>query len=116
MADRMRGSYLGRLLSVSWRTRIDDHFCAALAAKLNMDSIIRVESPELSAVIEIFGRFPPPNSGTREDSDAPNSLMNASGTPAFSEKSKGTSRRSLLLLPSRFVAGNPHTRGAKPMR
>src|ERR1017187_7811461 len=94
----------------------DHYFCAALAAKLNMVSMMRLESPELSAEIGILGRFPPPESGATEDSDAPKSLMNPSDTPALSEKSKGKSSRCLMLLPSRFLAGNPHTRGAKPRR
>ena len=88
----------------------------ALAAKLNMVSIVRTESSELSAAIVILGRFPPPENGAIEDNEAPNSLTKSSDTPALSEKSNGKSRRCLMLLPSRFLAGNPHTSGAKPMR
>jgi hypothetical protein len=77
---------------------------------------MQVESSELSAEIGILGRFPPPENGATEDSEAPNSLMNASDTPALSEKPNGKSRRCLMLLPSRFLAENPHTSGAKPRR
>jgi len=96
--------------------RLDNYFSEALAAKLKMFSIIWLVSAELSVATGIFGRFPPPDNGTIEDSDAPNSLTNVSGTPALSEKSKGKSRRCLMLLPSRFSAGNPQTSGANPTR
>jgi hypothetical protein len=41
-----------------------DHFFEALAAKLNMVSITRAESSELSAAIGMLGRFPPPKAAT----------------------------------------------------
>jgi hypothetical protein len=91
-----------------------DHFFEALAAKPNMVSITRAESSELSAAIGMLGRFPPPNSGTSEDKDAPRSLTKISDAPALSEKSNGKSRRCLLILPSRFLARNPHTTGQTP--
>jgi hypothetical protein len=61
-----------------------------LAAKLNMVSIMRVESPELRAEIGMLGRFPFPENEATDDSDAPNSLMNASGTPALRADAKTT--------------------------
>src|SRR5437867_13104491 len=96
--------------------RLDNYFSDALAAKLKMFSIIWLVSAEVSVASGIFGRFSPPDNGTTEDSDAPNSLTNVSGTPALSEKSKGKSSRCLMLLPSRFSAGNPQTSGANPTR
>jgi hypothetical protein len=41
-----------------------DHFFEALAARLNMVSITRAESSELSAAIGMLGRFPPPKAAT----------------------------------------------------
>src|ERR1035438_1066015 len=88
------------------KTRLSQHdgspkpqsyLAAAFVAKLKIVSTICFISSDRRAAMPTLCRFPPPDNETSEDSDAPNPLMKASGTPALSEKSKGKSRRCRML-------------------